>query len=95
MRKILLLSVAVFSLPAFSAGTKITMVVEGMSCASCAASIEKELRKHPEVDAVEISVRKKKVTVAFKEGKSLAAQEIQKDIEVAGYRATPEATPTK
>jgi P-type Cu+ transporter len=94
MVKLLVLISALVSPAAFSADSKITFNVDGMTCVSCASAIENEIKKHPEVSGVDISVRNKKVSVDFKDGKSVPALQIQKDIEKAGYKASLE-TPKK
>lgn len=77
------------SLSALAEPTSTTVIVEGMTCASCARAIEKSLKKFPEVDSVKISINSEKVTLTFKEGKSLAHGQISQAIKEAGYKVKP------
>ncbi len=63
MRKIILTLLMAIPLQILAEKSKTTFLVEGMTCASCAGSIEKSVRKVPEVDSVNISVKAGKVTV--------------------------------
>jgi len=77
------------SLSALAAPTSTTVLVEGMTCVSCARAIEKSFKKFPEVDSVKISISSEKVTLTFKEGKSLAPDQISQAIKEAGYKVKP------
>lgn len=78
-----------FSLNALAERKTATVVVEGMTCVSCARTIERSLKKHPEVDSVKISISSERVTLTFKEGKNLAPDQISQAIKEAGYKVKP------
>lgn len=67
------------------AGESKTFQVEGMTCASCAGAIEKQVRKITEVDSVDISIKTGKVVVSAKDNQALSSAKIKKAIEDAGY----------
>ena len=48
MKNIVLALMLLFSSSAFSAESKMTVHIKGMTCLSCAASIEKEFKKLPQ-----------------------------------------------
>lgn len=85
MRNVILALLFIIPFQVF-ADSKTTFVVEGMTCASCAGSIERSVRKLPDVASVSISVKAGKVTVTGKEGKKLEANQIKQAIEEAGYK---------
>lgn len=85
MRKVILTLLFTMSFQVF-AGSQATFLVEGMTCASCAGSIERSVRKLPNVGKVDISVKAGKVTVIGKEGKNLELNQIKEAIEQAGYK---------
>ncbi len=69
----------------FAASESTTVVVDGMTCVSCARSVERSLKTFSEVDAVKISLSTRKVTVIYKEGKRLSPDQIRIAIKEAGY----------
>lgn len=77
------------SASAFASQKEASLFVEGMSCVSCASAIEKRLRAFPEVASVNISMNTGRVSVSFKDGKSLSRETIQKAIEETGYKVKP------
>lgn len=84
-----------FSINALAEQKTTTVVVEGMTCASCARAIERSLKKHPEVDSVKISISSERVTLTFKEGKDLAPDQISQAIKEAGYKVKPDSDSKK
>ncbi len=63
-----------------------TFSIEGMTCASCAQTIEKSINKLPGVKAVTVNLATEKMTVQFDE-LSLTESDIQKSVASAGYKA--------
>lgn len=63
---------------------KIKIYVEGMHCASCAANIERSLKKTPGVKSATISLMTKKGFVDADE--RVSDEEIKKAVARAGYR---------
>lgn len=86
MKFALTLLTLLLPLSALAEPTSTTVSVEGMTCVSCARAIERSLKKFPEVDSVKISLSAEKVTLTFKEGKSLAPGQISQAIKEAGYK---------
>lgn len=66
--------------------------VEGMDCASCAATIEAALRKHPAVRDVQVNVVAGTVRVMYASGK-VAVDGLERAITGAGYHVIPAARP--
>lgn len=62
--------------------------IEGMTCASCAQTIEKATSKLPGVKAANVNLATEKMTIQFNE-LSLTEADIQKAVADAGYTAKP------
>ncbi|AGY82985.1 MULTISPECIES: heavy metal translocating P-type ATPase [Carnobacterium] len=62
--------------------------IEGMTCASCAQTIEKATSKLPGVKAANVNLATEKMTIQFDE-LSLTEADIQKAVTDAGYAAKP------
>lgn len=60
--------------------------VEGMTCASCAQSVEKAIKKLPGVTESNVNLATEKVKVVYDEG-VVSVQDIQEAVEDAGYKA--------
>ncbi len=67
------------------AGRIIQASVDGMHCENCADSISKVILREEAVEAVEVSVEAKIVTITVKEGMSLSDEVVEKAIFWAGY----------
>jgi copper chaperone CopZ len=67
-----------------AAGAKVTLAVEGMTCAHCAKGLSATLRKAPGVIAVEADSDKKEATVAYDPRKQ-SVDELKKLVRKAGY----------
>ncbi|MGE4107352.1 MAG: heavy-metal-associated domain-containing protein [Bacteriovoracia bacterium] len=87
MRCILASLLLIFSLsvPAAFAGPTTTIIVDGMTCASCARSIERQFKKFPEVESVDISIRSGEVTLKYTDSKVLTPEQIKRAVQDAGY----------
>ncbi|MGX7388839.1 heavy metal translocating P-type ATPase [Carnobacterium divergens] len=62
--------------------------IEGMTCASCAQTVEKATSKLPGVKVANVNLATEKMTIQFDES-SLTERDIQKAITDAGYTAKP------
>src|SRR3989440_12733479 len=71
-----------------------TLVLEGMTCASCAVRIEKGLKKLSGVKDASVSLTIEQATVTYDAGQTTVEQMIQK-IEALEYKATLQGTPTQ
>ena len=63
--------------------------VEGMSCASCAARIEKKLRSLPQIKDARVNFASQKAYLVFNEGMPITFPVIEKAVEQMGYRLAP------
>lgn len=63
-----------------------TLRIEGMTCASCAKSVERATRKLEGVSEANVNLATEKLSISFDEN-SVSVGEIQKAVEKAGYRA--------
>ncbi len=75
--------------PAPGAGKKVIIKVGGMSCATCAATIEKGLNKLPGVDQANVNFASEKATVSF-DPDQVDQSRLIKTIEELGYTAEQE-----
>ena len=73
---------------AVKVGTSATFVVTGMSCASCAARIERELHNLPEVFCAIVNFATASATVTYN-ADAASKESIASRIEQLGYAATP------
>ena len=81
---ILIATVFIFSLPAFSA-EKIEIKVKGMVCSFCAQGIKKKFSSDDAVSKVEVNLDDKWVKLELSENKTLSDEQIRKSITDAGY----------
>ena len=66
--------------------TEKTLTIEGMTCASCALSVEKATKKLPGMQEASVNLATEKLKVIFDEN-VLSIKEIQDAVEDAGYKA--------
>ncbi len=72
---------------------EIVLPIEGMTCASCVARIERFLKKTPGVEEASVNLATERATVLL--DPSLAGRdEAVAAVEAAGYEVRPEATPS-
>jgi len=64
---------------------KISLPVEGMTCASCVARVEKSIKKIDGVEDVAVNLASEKVTLSIDKSK-VNIEEIKKVVEEAGYK---------
>lgn len=60
--------------------------IEGMSCASCAQTVEKSVQKLDGIDQVSVNLATEKMSVTY-DNSSLSKQDIESAVEDAGYKA--------
>ena len=70
---------------AVARATTIEMRVNGLVCAFCAQGIEKKLRGFAATADIVVSLEKKLVAVATKEGQDIADEELRRALTDAGY----------
>jgi copper chaperone CopZ len=70
---------------AFAQAATIEMNVNGLVCAFCAQGIEKQLRKFPATADVVVSLERKLVAVALKDGQDIPDAELRRALTNAGY----------
>jgi Cu+-exporting ATPase len=66
----------------------VTLMLEGMSCASCVMHVEKGLKKVPGVIDVQVNLATERGTVTYDPTQTGVEQMVQK-VEAIGYKATP------
>ena len=88
MKSAVIATIIIFSTLAFADGKKITVNVAGMTCPSCAGSVEGEFKKLPEVDDIDISLSKGVVTLTLKEGQDLKEEAVRTAVKEAGFKVT-------
>jgi len=59
--------------------------VDGLVCAFCAQGIEKKMKAQPATDKVFVSLEKKIVAVALKDGQDISDEKLKAEITDAGY----------
>ena len=69
-------------------GSTVELIIEGMTCASCAARVEKALRMLPEVARAEVNLATEKASVSFADRGAEVPPGLLAAVERAGYRAT-------
>ncbi|MBA3430282.1 MAG: cation-translocating P-type ATPase, partial [Actinobacteria bacterium] len=67
---------------------QIELSVEGMTCASCAARVEKTLARQTGVDEAGVNLASNRATVLYRP-EAVSVQELENAIEGIGYRITP------
>lgn len=82
--KYALVLVTLLAAGAVRAGT-IEMKVFGMVCGFCAQGIEANLRKHPGITDVQVSLEKQLVVVKTRDGQDVTDAALEKAISDAGY----------
>lgn len=63
---------------------KVKLTIEGMHCASCAANIERSLKKVPGVSAATVSLMTKKGFVEMQD--TVSEEELKKAVARTGYK---------
>jgi copper chaperone CopZ len=74
--------------PAVVRAATIEMHVNGLVCAFCAQGIEKKLRKFPATADVVVSLERRLVAVALKDGQDIPDSELRNALKNAGYTVT-------
>src|SRR4051812_3789626 len=83
------------SAPALHPGAgsaQVELAVEGMTCASCVARIEKKLTRLPGVAEASVNLATEKAHVRY-DPVAVTVPALVEVVEAAGYRARPLATP--
>jgi len=85
MRTILSAAFFVLALPSLASAATIEMDVNGLVCAFCAQGITKTLRGFPATTDVVVSLEKRLVAVATKEGQDIPDEDLKRALTNAGY----------
>lgn len=72
---------------AFAAESTLTVKIDGMTCPSCAASVEGQFMKLKEVSGVKINLSKGFATVTLKDGQTLTEGVVKDAVKKAGFSA--------
>ena len=91
MRKLFMVLLLMFSIAsvAFAEVNKVTVKVDGLSCAFCAYGLQKGLKKVEGVQEVKIFVDAGRAELKVKPGAAVGIEEIESAVKKAGY--TPRA----
>lgn len=86
MKKVTLVAIGLFiATQAFAAGKEITATVNGMVCGFCAQGITKKFSSEAAVEKIDVSLEKKIVKLALKDGKDIDDKTVEKILKDAGY----------
>jgi copper chaperone CopZ len=85
MQKYLLTIAITFGLSGAVSADTIRATVNGMVCGFCATGIEKTFRAQPEVNAVDVDLENKLVTIHTKQGQTIDDAKIKKLLGNSGY----------
>jgi len=85
MKKLVILFMLTFATIASAEGNKLTVKIDGMTCPSCAASVENQFGKLDAVDSIDISLTKGTATVTLKEGQNLKEEDVKNAVKEAGF----------
>ena len=85
MKKLIIASMLMFATMAFADEKKLTVKIDGMTCPSCAASVESQFEKLDAVDSVDISLTKGTAIVTLTEGKNLKEDDVKNAVKDAGF----------
>lgn len=67
--------------------TKDTYLIEGMTCASCALTVEKAVKNLPDVDQASVNLTTEKLTINSEA--PITSETIERVVSEAGYKASP------
>jgi len=82
-----IVAAALLSNSMFALAKTIQVEVNGLVCAFCAQGIEKTLRAFPATEDVFVSLERRLVAIALKDGQSIDETLLKKAITDAGYTA--------
>jgi mercuric ion binding protein len=85
MKTYLVTSIFIVTLSAAVSAETIKATVNGMVCGFCATAIEKTFHKQPEVQAINVDLNHRLVTVTTKAGQSLEDGKITQLLKNSGY----------
>jgi len=77
------------------AGDSVSLTIDGMTCPFCAGSIEKQIKKIPGVERVDISLSDSKAVITLKDGKKVDPSLFEKAVKEAGFSVRKEKGPQK
>ena len=85
MRNTFFLALSLLAAPALVQATTIEMDVNGLVCAFCAQGIAKTLHSFPATSDVVVSLEKRLVAVATKDGQDIPDEDLRRALTNAGY----------
>lgn len=91
--KLIVNALLIFQVTVHAAELETKVHIKGMTCPSCAASVERELKALPQVAKIAISLKQNTATIAVKDGQNLSQEQIKNAIEKAGYSVDETAAP--
>src|SRR4051812_14577911 len=85
MKKILIVLLLLWSIPAFSQIKSASLTASGLTCSMCSKAIYKALLKVPFIESVAPNVEKSFFFIQFKEGSKVVIDDVKKAVENAGF----------
>lgn len=85
MKKLFALLLILAPTASWATAHEIHITVNGMVCAFCAQGITKKFSAEPAVEKVDVSLEKKKVDLALKDGQNISDEKIRQVLTEAGY----------
>jgi P-type Cu+ transporter len=73
-----------YSLEEIKKAKEVTLMVEGMTCASCSSAVERSLKKLDGVEIASVNLATNKATIKY-DGSKVKIAELKKAVEKAGY----------
>lgn len=86
MVRLLALSAALLTVPIFAGDAAMTLHIKGMTCPACAASVERELTKLPEVAGVAVRLGSSTAKLSLKQGQKPSQESLEQAIKTAGFQ---------
>lgn len=87
MLRILIIAVVLVASPGFAGESTVVVIeIDNMSCPVCARSVTERLRQVPGVAKADVSLRKKRATVAMRADANVDVDRLKKAITDAGFK---------
>jgi len=88
MRRWLILTLLFGSTFTLGDEKSLTVKIEGMTCPACAASVERQFKNIPQIQSIDLSIRRGLAKIKLKDGETLPDEKIIEAVTKAGYKAT-------
>jgi len=85
MKKITIIFILLFSIPAFGQMKSAKLTASGLTCSMCSRSIYKSLTKLSFIKTVDADVETSSFNIQFKEGSKVVLDDVKKAVQNAGF----------